>query len=171
GIGTAPMAHGAAKTSEPVREGLVAMMGPAIDTLIVCSLTALAILFTGVWSSTEANGVTLTANAFGEAFPGFGQYILLLCILIFGMTSLFSYSYFGSKCLSFLIGADKKFYYNYFYIASIMLGAMSSLNAIINLIDFSYALMAIPTMLSALLLAPRVMKVSRDYFARMAGEI
>ena len=164
GIGTAPMAHGAAKTAEPVREGLVAMMGPAIDTLIVCTLTALAILFTGVWTTTADNGVTLTSNAFAAAFPGFGQYILLICILIFGLTSLFSYSYFGSKCLSFLVGEEKKFYYNYLYLAGIMLGALTEMQTILSLIDFSYALMAIPTMISALILAPKVMEATRKYF-------
>ncbi len=73
GIGTAPMAHGAAKTNEPIREGLVAMLGPAIDTLIICTLTALAILVTGVWQSSDANGVSLTASAFEESIPYFGK--------------------------------------------------------------------------------------------------
>src|SRR5690606_13072024 len=75
GIGTSPMAHGAAKTDEPVREGLVAMMGPAIDTLLVCTLTALAILVTGVWQTTDVNGVSLTAAAFDQAIPVFGNYL------------------------------------------------------------------------------------------------
>jgi AGCS family alanine or glycine:cation symporter len=116
GLGTAPLAHGAAKTDEPVREGLVAMLGPAIDTLIVCTLTALAILVTGVWETTADNGVSLTASAFGAAMPGFGKYLLLVCIAVFSISSLFSYSYYGTKCMSFLIGANKKHYYNYFYI-------------------------------------------------------
>ncbi len=86
------MAHGAAKTTEPVREGLVAMLGPFIDTIVVCTLTGLAILITGVWQTTDSNGVTLTASAFTSAFPGFGQYVLMICVLIFAITSLFSYS-------------------------------------------------------------------------------
>ncbi len=104
GIGTAPMAHGAAKTNEPIREGLVAMLGPAIDTLIVCTLTALAILVTGVWESSDANGVTLTATAFQTALPVYGKYGLMLCIAVFSISSLFSYSYYGTKCMSFLFG-------------------------------------------------------------------
>src|SRR5690606_25915743 len=92
GIGTAPMAHGATKTKEPIREGLVAMLGPFIDTIIVCTLTALAILVTGVWQSSDANGVSLTASAFGNAMPGFGKYLLLLCIITFSVSSLFSYA-------------------------------------------------------------------------------
>ena len=111
GIGTAPMAHGATKTKEPIREGLVAMLGPFIDTIIVCTLTALAILVTGVWQSSDANGVSLTASAFGNAMPGFGKYLLLLCIVTFSVSSLFSYAYYGAKCTSFLIGDDKKHYF------------------------------------------------------------
>ncbi|WP_417196429.1 alanine:cation symporter family protein, partial [Bizionia sp.] len=166
GIGTAPMAHGATKTSEPVREGLVAMLGPAIDTLVVCTLTALAILVTGVWQTTDANGVSLTASAFGNAMPGFGKYLLLLCIAVFSISSLFSYSYYGSKCLSFLIGADKKHYYNYMYIVSIILGATTSLSMMINLIDGFFALMAFPTMFTTLMLAPRVVKEIKAYKLR-----
>ena len=167
GIGTAPMAHGAAKTDEPVREGLVAMLGPAIDTLIVCTLTALAILVTGVWQSTDANGVSLTASAFGDAMPGIGKYLLLICIAIFSISSLFSYSYYGSKCMSFLFGADKKHYYNYFYILSIIVGATTSLSMMINLIDGVFALMAIPTMTATIILAPKVVKEFKAYSKRL----
>lgn len=167
GIGTAPMAHGAAKTNEPIREGLVAMLGPAIDTLVVCTLTALAILVTGVWQTTDVNGVSLTAAAFEQSIPFFGNYLLMICIAIFSISSLFSYSYYGTKCLSFLLGADKKHYYNYFYVISIMLGATTSLSMMINLIDGFFALMAIPTMISTLILAPKVLKEAKNYFGRM----
>ncbi|WP_031429089.1 alanine/glycine:cation symporter family protein [Flavimarina sp. Hel_I_48] len=164
GVGTAPMAHGAAKTGEPIREGLVAMLGPFIDTIIVCTLTALTILVTGVWKTSDADGVTLTAAAFADAIPVIGPYVLLLCIVIFGVSSLFSYSYYGTKCLSFLLGAKNKHYYNYFYIASILIGATTSLSAMINLIDTFFALMAIPTMTATLWLAPKVMQRARNYF-------
>ncbi len=167
GIGTAPMAHGAAKTNEPIREGLVAMLGPAIDTLIVCTLTALAILVTGVWETTSDNGVSLTASAFGNAMPGIGKYLLLICIAIFSISSLFSYSYYGTKCMSFLFGADKKHYYNYFYIVSIFIGATTSLSMMINLIDGVFALMAIPTMIATIIMAPRVIKEFKGYVIRL----
>ena len=111
GIGMAPMAHGAAKTNSPIREGLVAMLGPAIDTLFICTLTALAILITGVWE-TDLNGVTLTAAAFSNSLPFFGKYLLLVCVIIFSLSSLFTYSYYGTKCLSFLLGERNKKYYN-----------------------------------------------------------
>jgi AGCS family alanine or glycine:cation symporter len=164
GIGTAPMAHGAAKTNEPIREGLVAMLGPAIDTLIVCTLTALAILVTGVWQSTDLNGVSLTAKAFTETMPGVGKYLLLVCIAVFSISSLFSYSYYGTKCMSFLFGAKNASYYNYAYILSIIIGATTSLSMMINLIDTFFAIMAFPTMIATILLAPRVIKESRRYF-------
>lgn len=167
GIGTAPMAHGAAKTNEPVREGLVAMLGPAIDTLIVCTLTALAILVTGVWQTTNNNGVSLTASAFSKAMPGIGEYLLLICILIFSISSLFSYSYYGTKCLSFLLGANKKKYYNYFYIISIIIGSTTSLSMMLNLIDSAFALMAIPTMLATIIMAPRVLREFKNYIKRL----
>lgn len=163
GIGTAPMAHGAAKTNEPIREGLVAMLGPAIDTLLICTLTALTILVTGVWETTDSNGVSLTANAFENAIPYYGKYLLLVCIATFSISSLFSYSYYGTKCMSFLFGAHNKGYYNYIYIASIIIGATTSLNVMLNLIDAAFALMAIPTMIATIVLAPKVIKELAKY--------
>ncbi len=167
GIGTAPMAHGAAKTNEPIREGLVAMLGPAIDTLIICTLTALTILVTGVWQSSDANGVSLTATAFADGIPHFGKYALLLCIAVFSISSLFSYSYYGTKCMSFLFGTKYKGYYNYIYIVSIIMGATTSLSMMINLIDTFFALMAVPTMTATILLAPRVIKEAKKYFRNL----
>lgn len=170
GIGTAPMAHGAAKTDEPIREGLVAMLGPAIDTLIICTLTALAILVTGVWQSSDANGVSLTASAFDESLPTFGRYGLMVCIAVFSISSLFSYSYYGAKCMSFLFGSKHKGVYNYIYIASILVGATTSLSMMINLIDTFFALMAIPTMTATLILAPEVIKEAKIYFKKLKEE-
>lgn len=167
GIGTAPLAHGAAKTKEPAREGLVAMLGPAIDTLVVCTLTALAILVTGVWETTNDNGVSLTASAFGDVMPTYGKYALLLCVTIFSMSSLFSYSYYGTKCMSFLFGAHNKKYYNYFYILSILIGATTTLDMMINLIDGVFALMAIPTMTATIILAPKVITELKAYRSRL----
>lgn len=168
GIGTESLAHGASKTREPVREGLVAMMEPAIDTLIVCTMTALAILVTGVWQSSEANGVTLTLMAFNEALPSFGTYLLLISVLTFSISSMLSYSYYGTKCLGYMIGAERQHLYNYFYVFSIIFGAIASIDAVINLIDGMFALMAIPTMLSAIFLAPKVRAAAKDYFSRVS---
>jgi len=167
GIGTAPMAHGAAKTKEPVREGLVAMLGPVIDTLLVCTLTALAILVTDVWQTGDENGISLTVRAFDNAIPFIGTEILLLCVLVFSLSTMFSYSYYGTKCFSFLAGAKYKKGYNYFYVLTIIIAAVASLTAVESLISGSFALMAIPTMISTLILAPKVLAASKDYFRRM----
>ena len=164
GIGTAALAHGAAKTTEPVREGLIAMLGPAIDTLIVCTITALIILTSGVWQSAEANGITLTVMAFNKAMPGIGPYLLTLCVLCFSTSTMFAYSYYGAKCMGFLIGAERQHIYNYFYVALMVVAAVVSLDAAISLIDGAFALMAIPTMISTILLAPKVMQATRTYF-------
>lgn len=169
GIGTAPLALGASKSTEPIREGLVSMLSPAIDTLLVCTLTALAILVTDVWK-TDANGVTLTAMAFNDSMPGFGQYLLLICTFFFAITSLFSYSYYGSKTLSFMVGVRASKWYNYFYLATIIFGAVVSMQLVIHIIDIAYALMAIPTMTSAIVLAPKVMAEAKAYFARLKAE-
>ena len=167
GIGTATLAHGAAKTKEPVREGLVAMMGPFIDTIIVCTMTAMAILVTDVWKTGDDNGISLTASAFQEALGPFGAYLLIFSVLIFGFSSLFTYSYYSTKCLGFLIGADKQKYFNYFYAAAIVFGSVATINAVLNFTDGMFALMAIPTMTAALILSPKVMDAARDYFSRM----
>lgn len=170
GIGLEAMAHGAARTREPVREGLVAMLEPLIDTIIVCSMTALAILMTGVWLSSDAEGVTLTAHAFGAGIPYVGVYILIFCVIIFSITTMFTYSYYGTKCLGFLIGAERQHYYNYFYIFTILFGSIASISAVINIIDGMFALMAIPTMTASLILSPKVYQATKDYFRRLRLE-
>jgi len=171
GIGTEAMAHGAAKTNEPIREGLVAMLGPFIDTLIVVSATAFMILITNVWQTSATNGITLTALAFEKAFPNVGMIILFISVLAFSLSTMFSYSYYGAKSLGFLIGAHRQHYYNYFYVLLIIVSSVASLELVINIVDGMYALMAIPTMVSALWLSPRVMKAARDYFKRLNSGI
>ena len=104
GIGTAPMVHGASKNNEPVREGLIAMLGPFIDTIVVCTLTALVILLTGVWESTENDGVRLTLSAFEMGLPGVGKYLLMMAVLVFALSTMFTYSYYGHKCFNYLFG-------------------------------------------------------------------
>jgi len=165
GIGTEAMAHGAAKTKEPVREGLVAMIGPFIDTIIVCSITAFAILFSGIWQSGGSNGVTLTTQAFSQELGEVGRYILMICVIIFSMSTMIGYSYYGSKCTSYLFGSRYKKYYRIFYVLVLAVASIITLDIAINFIDGMYALMAIPTMISTLLLAPRVMREAKRYFA------
>ena len=170
GIGTESLAHGAARTREPIREGLVAMLGPVIDTLIVCTCTALAILATGAWRGSDADGVTLTATAFERALPGAGAYLIGIMVLFLSLSTVFSFWYYGRKCLGYLVGAEHQHHYAWIYIGLVLLGAVASLEAVISLIDGMYGLMAIPTMTSALLLAPRVKATARDYLRRHVNE-
>lgn len=167
GIGTAPMVHGASRNNEPIREGLIAMLGPFIDTIVVCTLTALVIMLTGVWQTTESDGVRLTLAAFDQALPGIGRYLLMIAVLVFALSTMFTYSYYGHKCFNFLFGAKRADYYNYFYLITIVAGAVASLDVVISLVDGMYAVMAIPTMISTIYLAPKVKEAATDYFQRM----
>ena len=165
GIGTAPMMHGAAKTKEPVREGLVAMLGPAIDTIVVCTMTGLCIIITGVWNSGEADGILLTASAFDASLSTIGGYILVICVFVFAITTIFGLAYYGQKCLSFMIGAKYGKYFHYWYIVLTVIGSVATLDVVVNLVFVAYGLMAVPTMISAILLAPKVMTEAKKYFA------
>ena len=160
------MAHGAAKTTEPVREGLVAMLGPFIDTLIVCSITALVILLSGVYTE-NFNGVKLTMKAFESELGIFGYIILMTSVLTFSLSTMFGYSYYGRKCVSFIFGTKWKSTYNWFYIGMIMVGATTSIDIAINFVDSSFALMVIPTMVGTILLAPKVMVEADRYFSSL----
>ena len=164
GLGTEALAHGAAKTTEPIREGLVAMLGPFIDTILVCSITAIVIIVSGAWT-TDLNGVSMTAQAFSTELGVAGTIVLSICVITFSITTMFGQSYYGAKCTGFLFGAKSKMYYNYFYISSTIIGATVSISFVINLIDGMYAVMAIPTMTSAIMLSPKVMTEARRYFS------
>jgi AGCS family alanine or glycine:cation symporter len=170
GLGTAPMAHGAAKTSEPIREGLVAMLGPIIDTIIVCTMTALAIIITNSWVSSDADGISLTAHAFDHSIPFYGKYILATCVIFFSMSTMFAFPYYGVKCLGFVAGTKYQHIYNYLFVVVIIVGAVSNLRVIIGLIDIAFALMAFPTVISTILLSRHVKRAAKDYFARLKSD-
>ena len=168
GIGTESMAHGEAKTHEPVREGLVAMVGPLIDTLLVCTCTALLILLTGVWQQAEGiTGVNMTAAAMATLFPSTGQGLLLIMVALLSFSTMVSFWFYGAKCADFLFGSDKQRYYTIFYISLIVVGSLASLNVINAFLIGVYAVMAFPTMISTLALAPRVNAAAKDYFKRL----
>jgi alanine or glycine:cation symporter, AGCS family len=170
GIGTAPMWHGAAKTNQPVHEGLVAMLGPAIDTLIICTLTGLAIMVSGlleIGNIQSMQAILLTSKAFYQSLGDFGTVSLMICVIIFAFTTIFGMSYYGVKSLSFLTKAKYGHYFNYWYVFIILVGSVASLDIVVNIILISYGLMAIPTMTSALVLAPRVREVSQAYFRNL----
>ena len=168
GIGMAPLMHGAAKTKEPVREGLVAMLGPAIDTIIVCTMTGLCILVTGVWNSGQADGILLTVEAFDTSIPHVGSFILMICVMVFAITTIFGLAYYGQKCLSFLLGVKYGKYFYYWYVCLVLIGAVASLTDVVNLVFIAYGLMAIPTMISAVILAHKVMKITKKYFNNLS---
>jgi AGCS family alanine or glycine:cation symporter len=168
GIGTESMAHGEAKTSEPIREGVVAMTGPIIDTLIVCSCTAFMILLTGVWQTGgDMEGVALTAAALEKVFPHSGIYLLLLMVALLSFSTIVTFWFYGSKCVGFLLGADKARYYTPLYLLMIVVGAVTTLELVNGLLIGMYAMMAIPTMVSTFLLAPRVNEAAHHYFRKM----
>ncbi|WP_205743109.1 alanine/glycine:cation symporter family protein [Halioglobus maricola] len=167
GLGTEVMAHGAARTNEPVREGLVAMLGPVADTLIVCTCTAIVILLAGNWQNPgELSGVTLTANAFASQLGSFGMIALTIVTLILSSTTMFACWYYGAKCFGFLAGAHIQHHYRWFFLATIVFGATVNIDVVFNLISGSYAIMAIPTMVSTIYLAPKVKAAAIDYFHR-----
>ena len=167
GIGTEAIAHGAARTDEPVREGLVAMCGPIIDTLLVCTATALVIILSGAWRSGDTNGVTLTANAFATLLGPFGLIAVFLCALSFGITTIFTYSFYGGQCAHFIFGKKGAQRYRWGFVGLIIISSTLTLQTVVGLIDGMFALMAIPTMVSAIWLAPKVMSAAGQYFSNL----
>ena len=166
GTGSETMAHGAAKTKEPIREGLVAMLGPFIDTIVVCTITALIILISGVYTE-ELNGVSMTAAAFQKELGIAGEIFLTIAVLTFAFSTMFGYSYYGQKCTSHLFGTKWRNVYNWFYVIMIVIASMSSIDIAVNFVDSAYALMVIPTMISTFMLAPKVMEEANKYFRNL----
>ena len=168
GVGTASMVHGASRNSEPVREGLVAMLGPSIDSGLVCTLTALAILIQKdvipQAGMSSMQGLQLALNSFSASIPVVGRYLLLAILLIFAFSTMFSYSYYGTKCASYLFGAQKGKYYIYFYLCMIIVAAVVPLRAVVGFVDLTFALMAFPNMIALFALAPRAKKEMKKYF-------
>ena len=164
GVGTAALAHGAARTAEPVREGLVAMIGPFIDTHLICTLTALVILTSGV--TTHEAGVVMTADAFEMSMPGIGASILTLVFTLFALTTMVSYAYYSQKCARYLFG--KRYGGNFIYIYLLLLpcGAVWHPTTTINIIDSAFALMVIPNLIACVYLSPKVLVATRKYFCR-----
>ena len=168
GIGTESMAHGAAKTTQPIREGIVAMVGPVVDTLIVCTCTALIILLTGVWQTDAGlEGVSLTARAIEQVFPVTGIYLLLIMVGMLSFSTMISMWFYGVKSAGFLLGAEREHYYTPVFVGLIVVGAVASMNIVNGLMLGAYATMAIPTMISTLVLAPKVNQAAKIYFAQL----
>ena len=166
GLGSAPMYHGQSRNEEPIREGLVAMLGPFIDTILVCSFTAVVIILSGAYLE-DGSGIVMTLNAFQKTLFGFGDELLMLIVTAFALSTLFTYSYYGVKSLSFLTTSKIGKWYNVYFVVMIIFAAVASLDLVKNLIDLSYALMVIPNMIAVLWLAPRVNKAARIYFKNL----
>lgn len=160
GIGTASMMHGASRNDDPLREGFIAMLAPAIDSGLVCTLSALPILLAGDYAGAEGvKGLNIALGAFAKLLPGVGQYLLMAMVLCFAFSTMFSYSYYGQKCSNYLFGSRYVRAYNWFYIASLVVAAVIPLGVAVSIMDLSFALMALPTMFTLLRLSPRVMQL------------
>lgn len=165
GIGTATLMHGASRNETPVREGLIAMLGPSIDSGLVCTLTALAILLCGDVDVQGVQGLQVAVGAFSRGIPG-GEYLLMLIVACFALSSMFSYSFYGSTCASYLFGSRSARWYKLFFVLSMIVFAMIPLEAAVGVCDLFYALMAFATMTTVLYLSPKVREATRQYFKK-----
>ncbi|MEK6554424.1 MAG: alanine/glycine:cation symporter family protein, partial [Bdellovibrionota bacterium] len=172
GMGSAAMAHSAAK-STPIQEGIVALLEPFVDTIVVCTITAVALLLTGVWSA-EGIGVgsEMTAYAFESVMGPAGRWIVTTTVTLFAFSTIISWSYYGEQGVTFIFGEKWIPAYRYVFIAFIFVGAVTHMNIVLNLSDAVYGLLALPNMLACYLLLPKVKKLMTEYAAKLkSGEI
>ena len=180
GLGSAAIAHAAAKTEEPVREGLVAMVGPFIDTIIVCLMTAMVVIITGAWndpSLSQSDGVTLTTKAFESAI-GWFPLILTVSIGLFAYSTMISWAYYGERGWIYLLdhfgGAGLKtvIVFRIIFVLFVIVGAVNKLDAVLDFSDAMVLGMAFPNIIGSIILAPRVLGKVRDYWSRyQSGEM
>lgn len=165
GLGSAPIAAAAAKTNEPVEQGLISMTGTFIDTLIICTLTGLTILVTGVWSG-DANGVALTQSAFSTVFSDLGPALLTIFLVLFAFTTILGWNYYGERCFEFLFGVRYIWLYRVIFVAMVLLGGFIELDMVWIIADIVNALMALPNLIALLVLSPVVIAETKKYFAK-----
>ncbi len=163
GLGSAPIAHAAARTKSPVRQGLIAMTGTVIDTLIICSLTTLTIIMTGVWDS-GLTGATLTTEAFNVGMPGPGGFVIGIGIIFFAFSTSLGWCYYGEKCVEYLFGSKAIKPFKYIYLLCIIMGATVKLELIWSISDVVNGLMAIPNLIGILGLSGVVVQLTKEYF-------
>ena len=177
GLGSAPIAAAAAKTKEPVRQGLVTMTGTFIDTILVCTMTGLSIVMAGSYQKTELAGVAVTTDAFryGLPFPErVSSFILMACLSVFAFTTILGWNYYSERCLSYLTGSKKGITaaYRIIYVAAVCIGPYLTVEAVWNLADIFNGLMALPNIVALVLLSGVVVTETKDFFRRKdAGEI
>lgn len=164
GLGTAGIAQAAGQTKNPVESGLVGMMGTFIDTIVVCTMTGLVLLVTGVWSS-GLKGAALSAAGFSEAFPGFGGQFLAIALVVFAFTTILGWSYYGEKCWEYLFGTAVEVPYRVLWTLFVLVGAVTHLDFVWLVSDTLNAFMALPNLVSLLLLSPVIVKLTQDYWA------
>ncbi|MCW8909832.1 MAG: alanine:cation symporter family protein [Gammaproteobacteria bacterium] len=172
GLGSSPMAHAAAKTKEPVREGLVAMMEPFVDTLVICSMTGLVIVITGAYltADSETVGAALTAYAFSQSIGSGGAMIVGFGLMLFAFSTMIAWSYYGDRSACFLFGEQAVKPYRVFYTVLIVVGAAVPLKLVWNIADITTILMALPNLLALFLLSALVKKIKDDYFLKLKAE-
>ncbi|MES1925768.1 sodium:alanine symporter family protein [Salinisphaera sp. T31B1] len=163
GLGSAPIAHAAARTDSPVRQGVVAMLGTFIDTIIVCTMTALVIIATGAWSS-GTTGAQLSAEAFTTGMPGPGGWIVSFGLVIFAFSTMLAWSYYGERTAEYLFGTGVVMPYRILWVIAVFVGAIAQLDFVWLVADVMNAMMAIPNLVALILLAPVVFKLTRAYF-------
>ena len=164
GLGSAPIAHAHAKTNNPVRQGQIAMLGTFIDTLIVCSITGLAIVLTGVWQSGDS-GAALTSSAFEVALPGMGQSMVAIGLAVFAFTTILGWSVYGERCVSYLFGDRAVMPFRCLWVLAVPVGTLIQMDFVWLLADTFNALMAFPNLVALLVLSPVVFKLSRERMA------
>ena len=162
GLGSSPIAHAAARTNSPIKQGSVSMLEPLIDTIIVCTITAFVILLSQSWLS-GVNGAALTSNAYEQGLPSFGKYIVIFGLVLFAFSTIIGWSYYGEKCAEFIFGNRIIIPYRIFWIIIIPVGAVIELNLVWLIADIMNALMALPNLIALVLLSPIVFKETRAY--------
>ncbi len=163
GLGSAPIAHAAAKTDSPVRQGLIAMLGTFIDTLIICSITGLAIIVTGVWDG-DAKGVGMSQAAFASAIP-YGDVIVSISIVLFAFTTILGWSYYGERCAQFLFGSKIELPFRLLWVLMVPVGAcIVGLDTVWMIADTLNGLMALPNLIALILLSGVVVRLTKEYF-------
>ncbi|HEM5463206.1 sodium:alanine symporter family protein [Streptococcus suis] len=166
GLGSAPIAAAAAKSDNPVEQGLISMTGTFIDTIIICTLTGLTILVTGQWSVEGLEGAPLTQAAFATVFGNTGSIALTISLVLFAFTTILGWSYYGERCIEFLFGTKSILPYRLAFIAMVALGGFLKLDLIWTIADIVNGLMALPNLIALLALSPVIIKETRQYFAK-----
>ena len=174
GLGSAPIAAAAARTKEPVRQGLVSMTGTFIDTIVICTMTGLSIVIAGSWLNPELEGVAITMDAFqkGLPFPSFvATFSLMLCLVFFAFTTILGWNYYGERCVEYLFNRNKGVVMGYriLYILAVFIGPYMTVKAVWNIADIFNALMAFPNLIALLALNGVIVKETRDFHARHNG--